>query len=228
MRLPGEFTFHKTGDPWLSWHYITSHGHDILAATQEHVILTAASVGLGIAFTIPLVAAARQSTIARGIVLGLCNAVYAVPSLAFVVAMFKFFLLSRLTVVIPLAAYSLVIFVRTVLTGLDEVSEEAIDAARGMGFSEWRIFLRVRVPMAAPALITGLRLVTVSTIELAVIGGFIGQNGYGQKIFEGYRNGYHTELLTYILLTIALALVADFLLLMVQRAVTPWRRAAAR
>jgi osmoprotectant transport system permease protein len=227
MRLPGGFTFHKTGDPWLSWHYISSNSHEILTATQEHVILTLASVALGIAFTVPLVAVARRSTSSRAIVLGLCNAVYAVPSLAFVVAMFKIFLLSRLTVVVPLGAYSLVIFVRTVLTGLDEVPAETIDAARGMGLSERRIFFRVRLPLAAPTMIAGLRLVTVSTIELAVIGGFIGQNGYGQKIFEGYRNSYHTELATYILLTVLLALLADGLLLLVQRAMTPWRQGRA-
>jgi osmoprotectant transport system permease protein len=227
MRLPGEFTFHKTGDPWLSWHYVSSNSHDILVATQEHVILTLASVGLGVLFTIPLIALARRSNLARGLVLGFCNAVYAIPSLAFVVALFKIFLLSRLTVIIPLAAYSLVIFVRNVLTGLDEVSPEAIDAARGMGLSERRIFFKVRLPIAAPTIIAGLRLVTVSTIELAVIGGFIGQGGYGAKVFEGYRNSYHTELTTYILLTILLALVADGLLLLFQRAVTPWRRGAA-
>lgn len=227
MRLPGGFTFHKTGDPWLSWHYITSNSHDILTATQEHVILTLASVALGLAMSVPLAALARQRPWLRSAVLGLCNAVYAIPSLAFVVALFKVFDLSRWTVIIPLASYSLVILVRTILTGLDEVSPEALDAAKGMGMSDLMVLLKVRLPMAVPTLIAGLRLATVSTIELVVIGGFIGQGGYGAKVFEGYRNSYHTELTTYILLTVALALVADALLLGVQRVITPWRRRAA-
>jgi osmoprotectant transport system permease protein len=224
MHPPAGFKFHKTGDPWLSWHYITSHSHDILTATQEHVILTAASVGLGLLVAVPLSALARRKRWLRGVVLGLCNAVYAIPSLAFVVAMFKFFDLSRLTVIIPLAAYCQVILVRNILTGLDEVSPEAVDAARGMGFSGLRIFWRVRVPIAIPTIVAGLRLAVVSTIELVVIGGFIGQGGYGSQIFEGYRNRYHTQLLTYVILTVLLAVVADILILFAQRLVTPWRR----
>jgi len=224
VRPPERFKFHSTGDPWLSWHYITSHSHDILTATQDHVILTLASVGLGVLFAVPLSALARRRSWLREVVLALCNAVYAIPSLAFVIAMFKFFELSRLTVIIPLAAYCQVILVRNILTGLDEVSSEAVDAARGMGFSPTRIFWRVRLPIAVPTIVAGLRIAVVSTIELVVIGGFIGQNGYGHYIFEGYRNSYHTELLTYLLMTIVLALIADFLILMAQRVLTPWRR----
>jgi osmoprotectant transport system permease protein len=225
MRPPGDFHFNGgNSNAWLSWHYITSNSHDILSATDQHVILTLMSVGLGLAASVPLAALARRNNWLRNVVLGLCNAVYAIPSLAFVVAMFKVFDLSRLTVVIPLAAYCQVILVRNILTGLDEVSPEALDAARGMGFSAVRMFWRVRLPMAVPTIVAGIRLAMVSTIELVVIGGFVAQNGYGQKIFEGYRNDYHTEVLTYLLLTILLALVADLLLLLIERLVTPWRR----
>jgi osmoprotectant transport system permease protein len=224
MRPPGGFTFHKTGDPWFSWHYIVSHSHDILIATEQHVTLTFAAIGLGIAASIPLAALARRNRWLRGLILGLCSAVYAIPSLAFVVALFAVFDLSRLTIIIPLAAYAQVILVRNILVGLDEVSPDAVDAARGMGFSDRRIFMKVRLPMAVPTIFAGLRLAVVSTIELVVIGGYIGQGGYGAKVFEGYRNSYKTELMTYLLLTVLLALVADAILLGVQRGLTPWRR----
>jgi osmoprotectant transport system permease protein len=224
MRLPGDFTFHKQSDPWLSWHYITSNAHAILSATQTHVTLTLESVALGLLFAIPLAAIARQRLWLRSLVTNLCTAIYAVPSLAFIVALVKVFNLSSLTVVIPLASYSLVILVRNILTGLDEVSGEAVDAARGMGLSELRIFLRVRLPIAVPTIVAGIRLAVVSTIELVVIGGYVGQGGYGEKIFEAFSARSHTELTTYVLLTVVLALVADALLLIAQRVLTPWRR----
>jgi osmoprotectant transport system permease protein len=161
-------------------------------------------------------------------VLGFCSALYAVPSLAFVVAMFNIFGLGKLTVIVPLAAYSLVILVRNIITGLDEVSGEAIEAARGMGFSNYRIFTRVRLPIAVPTIVAGLRLAVVSTIELVVIGGYVGQGGYGAQIFEGFSNNfYKAEITTYLILTVLLALVADALLLLVQRVLTPWRRGLA-
>jgi osmoprotectant transport system permease protein len=174
-----------------------------------------------------MAAVARQRPWLRSAVLNLCTAVYAIPSLAFIVALVKVFELSRFTVVIPLASYSLVILVRNILTGLDEVSGEAVDAARGMGLSDMRIFFAVRVPIAAPAIVAGIRLAVVSTIELVVIGGYVGQGGYGQKIFEAFSTRSHTELATYLLLTVVLALVADALLLVAQRVVTPWRRGLA-
>jgi osmoprotectant transport system permease protein len=96
-----------------------------------------------------------------------------------------------------------------------------------MGLSELRIFLRVRLPIALPTIIAGIRLAVVSTIELVVIGGYVGQGGYGEKIFEAFSARSHTELATYVLLTVLLALVADALLLIAQRALTPWRRGVA-
>jgi osmoprotectant transport system permease protein len=225
MRPPGEFSFHKTGNPWFSWHYVATHGHDILTATQQHVILTVLSIALGAVLSIPMALLARRTPWLRAFIYGLCTAIYAVPSLAFVVALFKIFDLSKLTIIIPLAAYSLVILVRNILTGLDEVSGEAVDAARGMGFTEARIFLRVRLPMAVPTIIAGLRLAVVSTIELVVIGGYVGQGGYGARIFQGFNNNfYKAEITTYVILTVLLALSADLLILLLQRRITPWRR----
>lgn len=215
------------GNPWLSWHYVTTNRHAILTATQQHVTLTLESVALGFAVAIPLALLARQRQWLRSTVVNLCTAIYAVPSLAFIVALIKVFNLSRLTIIIPLAAYSLVILVRNILTGLDEVSAESVDAARGMGFGNARIFYKVRLPTAVPTIVAGLRLAVVSTIELVVIGGYVGQGGYGAAIFEGFQSKSHTELATYLVLTVLLALVADGLLLLVQRGLTPWRRGLA-
>ncbi|HVX68515.1 MAG TPA: ABC transporter permease subunit [Mycobacteriales bacterium] len=227
MRLPGDFHFEKQGDPWLSWHYITSNAHTILSATRTHVTLTLEAVLLGLLFAIPMAAVARQRPWLRTLVTNLCTALYAVPSLAFIVALVKVFQLSSLTVVIPLASYSLVILVRNILTGLDEIDGEVVDAARGMGMSNVLIFIKIRLPIAVPTIIAGVRLAVVSTIELVVIGGYVGQGGYGQQIFQGFAANSHTQLMTYLVLTVLLALVADAVLLVVQRLITPWRRGVA-
>jgi osmoprotectant transport system permease protein len=227
MRLPGEFHFHKMGDPWLSWHYITANSHVILAATRTHVTLTLEAVALGLLVAMPMAALARQKPWLRSLILNLCTAIYAVPSIAFIVALVNIFELSSLTVVIPLASYSLVILVRNILTGLDEVDAEAVAAARGMGMSDLRIFFKVRLPMAVPTIVAGIRLAVVSTIELVVIGGYVGQGGYGEEIFQGFAANSHTQLATYILLTVLLALVADVILLVAQRLLTPWKPGVA-
>jgi osmoprotectant transport system permease protein len=228
VRPPDDGFTLKVGNPWFSWHYVTSNASTIEAAAREHVILTVLSVAIGFAVAFPLAVLGRRSGTLRAGVLGLSTALYAVPSLAAIVAFFPIFGLSRWTVVIPLAMYSLVIFVRNILTGLDGVPVDAIDAAVGMGMSPTRVFMQVRLPLAIPAIFAGLRLATVSTIELVVIGGFVGSGGFGEYILEGlHDNDYHAEIMTYLILTILLALVADLLLLGVQRLVTPWQRGRA-
>ena len=213
------------GNPWFSWHYVTSNWSTIESAGREHVILTLISVGIGFGVALPISALARQSPWLRTLVLGATSALYAIPSLAAIVALYPFFGFSRWTVVIPLAAYSLVILVRNILTGLDGVPVEAIEAATGMGFSTFGTFLRVRLPLAVPTIVAGLRLATVSTIELVVIGGYVGTGGFGEFIIEGFENNfYKAEITTYIIATVLLALIADALLLLAQRLVTPWAR----
>jgi osmoprotectant transport system permease protein len=226
--LPADYDFGNASNSWFDWSYIPDHANTILAAAREHVVLAALAVAIGFAVSIPLALLARRNRWRRGAVLGLSNAVYAVPSLAAIVALQPVFGLARWTVVLPLAAYTLIILVRNILTGLDDVPAETLESARGMGLSPAQVLLRVQLPLALPAVIAGLRIATVSTIELVVIGGYVGQGGFGAYILEGFRNNfYKAEITTYILLTVLLALVADGLLLGLQRLVTPWQRRRA-
>jgi osmoprotectant transport system permease protein len=213
-------------NPWFSWSYVQQNSQAILDATKAHVTLTVLSVALGLALAFPLALLARRAGWLRGGVLGLSNVMYSIPSLAAIVALYPVFGLSKWTVVVPLAAYCLVILVRNILVGLDEVPEETLEAARGMGMGPARTFVQVRLPLALPAIMAGLRIATVSTIELVVIGGYVGQNGYGQPMIQGFQDNYRAEISTYVILTVLLALVADLLILGVQWALTPWKRAA--
>jgi osmoprotectant transport system permease protein len=214
-------------NPWFTWSYVSDHSHDILLATRQHITLTVLAVALGFAVAMPLALVGRRSRWLRETVLGFSNVLYAIPSLAAFVALYPVLGSSRWTVLLPLAGYSLVILVRNIMTGLDEVPEETLEAARGMGMGPVRTFVRVQLPLAIPAIMAGLRIATVSTIELAIIGAYIGANGYGFFIFEGLNANYRAEISTYVILTVLLALVADVLILGVQRLITPWKRRSA-
>lgn len=212
-------------NPWFDWSYVTDHADDILTATRQHVTLTVVSVVIGFAVSLPLALLARRHPLLRSTVLGSAGVLYSVPALAFIVALVPAFGLDATTVVIPLTAYTLVILVRNIVTGLDEVPPEVIEAARGMGLGRRRLLWQVELPLAVPAIVAGLRIATVSTIELVVIGAYVGQGGYGRFILEGFQNNfYRAEITTGVLLTVLLAVVADGLLLLLQRVVAPWRR----
>jgi osmoprotectant transport system permease protein len=132
--------------------------------------------------------------------------------------------LSLVTAVIPLTLYTLVIFVRNILTGLDSVPADVLEAADAMGFSRRERLRRVELPLAVPLVVGGLRLASVSTIGLVTISGILGDRfgGLGFFIFE--RPSFPTEVWFGAIPVIVLAIGADLALQAVQRRIAPWAR----
>jgi osmoprotectant transport system permease protein len=91
-----------------------------------------------------------------------------------------------------------------------------------MGFTPRQVFLRVELPLAAPAIFAGLRVATVTVIGLATIAAYIIDQGLGKPIFDAIQTDFNTELLAAAALAIALALAADTALVLIQRVLTPW------
>ena len=108
------------------------------------------------------------------------------------------------------------------------VPAEVKEAAEGMGLTRRQTLLRVELPLAVPAIIAGLRVATVTTISLATIAAFITPLGLGAPIFSAIQTGANTEFVGASLLAIALALLADVLIVLMQRVVSPWTRARRR
>ncbi len=214
-------------DPWFSWQYVQQNSEAILAATRQHVALTAWAVLIGLLIAMPLAVVARRYPRSQLPILGVTGAIYTIPSLALFAALVPFTGLQPLTVEIGLVGYTLLILVRNVLTGLEEVPDEVREAARGMGYGSTRMLLQVELPLALPAIIAGLRVATVSTIALVTVGALVGYGGLGGLILEGLNSLYRAEIVTAGVLCIALALLADGLLLGVQRLLTPWERRRA-
>src|SRR5262249_50090891 len=119
-----------------------------------------------------------------------------------------------------------ILFLNT-LTGLRGVPDETMDAANGMGLTRRQILMRVELPLAMPAIVAGLRVATVTTISLATIAAFITPLGLGAPIFSAIQTGANTEFVAASVLAIILALLADLIIVLVQRGVSPWQRARA-
>jgi osmoprotectant transport system permease protein len=134
--------------------------------------------------------------------------------------------LSARTVVVGLVLYSLTILVRNVLAGLQAVPADVVESAVGTGYGPVSLLLRVQLPLALPTILAGLRVATVSTVALVTVGSILGHGGLGDLIYAGLRTQFQAEVLTATVLVVALAMLADLLLVGVQRALTPWLRAA--
>ena len=115
------------------------------------------------------------------------------------------------------------------LEGLRGVPADVRDAARGMGLTPSQVLWQVELPMALPAIIAGLRIATVTIISLATVAAFVVNEGLGKPIFDAIQSDvFKTEIFAAGGLAVAMALLADALLVVVQRLLTPWTRARTR
>jgi osmoprotectant transport system permease protein len=211
---------------WVWWSWIPAHQHEIYSYLNEHMELTALSVGFGILIAVPLAVLAARRRAVAAIVVPTVNAIYTIPSVALLALLLPTTGTGREPAVIALTLYSLAILVRNFLEGLRGVPSDVLDAADGMGYTRRRRLLRVELPLALPAIVAGIRLATVSTIGLVTVTFIVDQGGLGRFIQDGYQRDFHTPLVVGIVLSVALAIVADLLLVRVERLVTPWRNRA--
>jgi osmoprotectant transport system permease protein len=212
-------------NPWFSWDYVVDHVDELVAAGKEHLAITLASVALAMVVAVPLALVVRRYPRLRGPVLALGGVLYTIPALALISILWPVFGLTPVTVTIALAVYALLVVLRNTLVGLEGVPPDVVDAARGMGYGARRLLWRVELPLALPAILAGVRLAVVSTVGLVTIGALVGHGGFGTLIVGGFvDNFYHAQIMTATLLTVALAIVLEGLLLLLERVLTPWSR----
>jgi osmoprotectant transport system permease protein len=191
----------------------------------DHVELTLVSVAIGFAIAFALGVAAHRRRWLIAPVTQVTGVLYTIPSVA------MFFLLlpltgrGKTTAIIALAAYTLLIIFRNVITGLEGVPAEARDAGRGMGLTERQLLWRVELPLALPEIMAGLRIAVTTTVGLAALAVYAGAGGLGASIFDDIN--FRSNVVVAGGLCVLLAIVLDLLVLLAERALTPWSRAAS-
>ncbi|MFC3995136.1 ABC transporter permease [Nocardiopsis sediminis] len=208
------------------WNWTVSNLDDPIGPRLlEHVQLSVVPVVLGLALALPLgVFAARWPRVYPSLLTGV-NVLYAVPSLALFFLLLPYTGFSPLTAIVPLALYTLAILVPNVVDGLRQVPDHVRQAAVAMGFSPLRRLVRVELPVALPVIIAGLRVATVATISMVSVASLVGLGGLGQIILtDGFRRNFAAPVIVGVVLSVALAFVADALLVLLQRWLTPWTR----
>ena len=188
----------------------------------EHIELTAIAVGVGmvIAFSAAILAY-KQHWFETPFSL-FAAFLYTIPSIALFEILVQITGINRFTAEVALVGYTLLILFRNTLTGLRGIPPSALEAARAMGLTETQSLFRVEIPLAMPAIMAGIRIATVTIISLATVAAYIGAGGLGEPIFDAIQTGFKTEFLATGVIIVALAIVADALLVLLQRLLTPW------
>lgn len=210
---------------WL-WSNLDRVGELVLV----HLALSVPAIILSFVVSVPIGWLAHRYRWSRAVLLSLCALLYAIPSLAVFVALpaiTGLSLRSPLNLVIALTLYGVAVIVRTAADAFDAVEPDVVQSATAVGYSEVRRFWGVELPLAGPVLLSGLRVVIVSTVSLATVGAVIGVQSLGSLFTDGFQRGIQVEIITGIVLTIALALLLDWLAVLAGRLLMPWTRAGA-
>jgi osmoprotectant transport system permease protein len=219
----------NSGEPFIRFDWIVDNLDQIGQRLGEHVLMVVASVLIGFAVSFGLALLARRYRWTYAPILAVTGTLYAIPSLALFVLLIPITGLTLTTGIVALVLYTLLILVRNIVVALDAVPPDVVEAATGMGYGPVERFWRVELPVAIPVIVAGLRIATVTTVGLVAITTFIGLGGLGYLIINsGTRRFFPTSIYVGVALCVALAVIADLLLLWLQRRLTPWARATGR
>jgi osmoprotectant transport system permease protein len=211
----------------LDWAWIQRNADAILGLLGQHVVLSIVPVLIAFVVSLPLGYLVFKTGRASNLLLALSGVIYSIPSLALFVAMPLILgtkILSPINVAAALAVYSIALLVRNVVDGLRTVPDAVKQSAEAMGYGSLRRLLGVELPIAMPVIFAGLRVVTVSNIALVSVAAVVGSGALGQLFDRGFSGNFYTPIVVGLVLSLALALLADGVILLIQRGTLPWVR----
>ncbi|MGZ0150204.1 ABC transporter permease [Kribbella sp. WER1] len=196
----------------------------------EHIYLAIIPVILGLIISVPLgYVATRYAWLANPLI-AFGGLLYSLPSIAlFIVlpAILGTKVLSTINIIVALTVYTVSLLIRNVIDGLRSVPPDVRQSAIAVGYGSMHRLVAIDLPIAVPVIFTGLRVVTVANISMVSVGAVIGIGGLGELFTLGFQKAFLTPVVVGVVLSLALALLADFVLVTLQRVLTPWARAAA-
>ena len=211
----------------LDWGWLRNNYSDIASYLGQHVVLAVVPVLAALVLALPLGYLVYRTGKGANPILAVLGVIYSIPSLALFVALPVLLgtpILDPLNVVVALTIYSVALLVRSVVDGLRSVPADVKQSASAVGFSRWGRLRQVELPLAMPVIFAGLRVVTVSNIALVTVAVLVASGGLGQLFLRGYNSIFYTPLIAGLVLTVLLALLADAVILLIQRGSLPWAR----
>lgn len=209
----------------MDWAWIERNVTEIAGLTGQHALWSLAAILMGLVVALPVGYAVYRTGRSAGVWLAIVGLLYAIPSIALFVAMPLILgtrILDPLNVIGALAVYTFALLVRSVRDGFSGVDPTVRQAAVAMGYGTVRRVVGIEFPLALPVVLSGLRVATVSTISLVSVGAVIGNGALGQLFDRGFAAGFMTPIVVGIVIILAMALLADLLILGLQRLLLPW------
>lgn len=201
--------------------YLSGNWRDVLSALAIHIRISGISILFAVLLAVPAGILLTRHERAAKPVLAVAGVIQTIPGLVLLGVGLLLFGLGDMPSVIVLAAYAVLPILQNTYTGIREVDDLYVEAARGIGMSDLQLLFRVEIPIALPAIVAGIRLSTVYTISWATLAALIGAGGLGDLIWTGL-SCYNTDMILAGAIPASLLAVAAGLMIdLIQKAVTP-------
>ena len=200
----------EAGDGLLS--FFVDNKAELFRQTAQHLKLTLVALGIAIGLGLPLGVIIQRYQLVRGPILGFTSLLQTIPSLALLGFLLQLVGIGFWPSIIALFLYALLPIVQNTFTGLEEVDQAVVDAARGMGMTGSQRLARIELPLALPTIFAGIRTAAVINVGIATLCALIGGGGLGAFIFRGISLNNEQMIIGGALPAAALALVISWLL----------------
>lgn len=201
--------------------FFNQFGVELLVKTWQHIYISAISLGLGVIVAVPLGILLTRMKRGANVVISIASVMQTIPAMALLAMMIPLFGIGAVPSIVALFIYSLLPILRNTYLGLKNVNPVLKDAAKGMGMTIFQSMFQVEIRLAAPVIMSGIRLSATYVIAWTALASYIGAGGLGDFIFNGL-NLYRSDLiLGGSIPVVILALIVDYILGKVEKMVTP-------
>lgn len=169
------------------WAFLLAHRSEFATLMFEHVSLVVLSVLFAILLAVPLGVLATRNERAKSVVLSVGNVAQTVPTLAVIALVFPLLGIGFLPALVGLFTYALLPILTNTIAGIEDVDEGTVQAARGMGMTDWEILRKIQLPLAVPVIFAGIRTSAVINVGTAYLAFFIGGDGLGIWVVAGIQ-----------------------------------------
>ncbi|MEI8199876.1 MAG: ABC transporter permease [Eubacteriales bacterium] len=197
--------------------FFVSRWQTIIKLTTEHLAIVSIAMLISICLGITVGILITRSKPVAGIVLNFANIMMTIPSLALFSLLLPVLGLGKEPAIVGLVAYTQLPIIRNVYTGIMNINPSILEAARGMGLTERKILTKIKIPLAFPAMMAGIRTAVVMGIGIGAIASYIGGGGLGELIFQGISRSDDRMILAGTIVISMLAIAVDRILNAVQK-----------
>jgi len=192
--------------------YLDRRGELVWNLLLEHLWLVFVSIGIAVIVSVLIGIIISYYSNTASTVLAVCQVLMTIPSIAMLGMMVPFFGIGFTTGVIALILYSLLPIVRNTYTGIIEIDPVITESAVGMGMTEWRVLTKIKIPLAMPVIIAGIRTATVMIVGVAAVTAYVGAGGLGELIFQGISRSNEAMIIVGAIGVSIIALFFDFIM----------------